>query len=1161
VFSAILMLGFSDTARAQTVTLSGTGITNNTLNLSVQQGGVSPVQAVQVTTSADPSTVNVQVSASSPWIQVQEAPGGTNNINTPVTLHVKVVATALTQGTQSSGTITVSFLSNPSVKQVLTVNVTVNGSSLLSATPASLSFTAPVGAAESSIPTQSTTIASASGTLNYTVSSTTQNGQPWLVTFNSTGMTGTSTADSIVVGVNPGNLPAGVYQGSITVQSTSSADAVVINVTMTLTANTTISVTPSTLQPFLYQIGTTAQPGQLTQTLQVSSSNSSVPFQVTMNPQVPWLVIQPTNGATGNSGQAVPVTLNVNTQGLGAAVYTTNITVGIVGGATLAPIPVQLVVSTNPLLNLSTTSLNFNTSFNATSAPPSQAVQVSTVGNSNNPVSFTVANDSPSWLNWSAPTLSTPGTITVYVNPASLAVGPYTGHLTVRPNNSDMNLYSLVITVTLNVGNAAQVTAGPPLLLFSWQTTQPGSGPTPQVFQLQTTGTPVSFALTTSTATAANCPQGWLSATSTATTTQNATVTVSANITGVTPGVCSGTVTVSYPANSLAPQTLAVPVTLDVSNSPLLNISMPLGFGTVSAPQGSNQITQTITLTSTDPSMQITDVAASPSSNGPQTWLYVGQNGNSTPQSLQVIVAPGSLPPNTYGGSISISSSKLPSSPVTIPFSLTVTSNVTVMASPLTLTFNQASGGPLPASQNVTLTSSGTGATFQTSIPSNQVCSWLQVTPTSGPASGPVAFSVQANSLPQNSYTCPVTFSFLNSATQPITVNATLVVGASQTLTVSPPSSMTFTYQLMGSAPASQPLTLTSTGGSVAFTAAATSTGGWLGIDSTGGATGSSGSKVINVSVDPTKIPSGTAAGSSLMGQITINAPGVLANPVVVTVTLNVVAAPAPSPVTITNSSQPSTGFGAIAPGEIITIKGTNLTTQTCAAPAICISGGFSFSVNSNGTVPSTLGGVQVLFDSIPGTPIYVSATQINVIVPWEIAGRTSTNMIVANGSVQSAAFPLQVAAVAPGIYTQDATGSGQAAVLNLSSAAASPYNGPAGGVYFGTTIKTAPAPAGSAVVFYLTGGGLTSPVLNDGTITPSNQLYPLRNWTAGSSVVTATVGGQPATVLFAGAAPTLINAAVQINLQLPAGVTGPAVPVVITIDGVQTQSVNIAIQ
>ncbi len=1165
LFCGFILLGSSDTARAQTVTLTGvdpTTLTNgNTLNVTVKQGGVSAVQNVEVTTSEGltqvNSEVNVQVNPAGTWLQVAQAPLGLAKINTTATLQITVNGANLTQGVPVSGTITITPVSTPANAVVLTVNVTVSGTSLLSSNPPSLSFSAPVGTAESDVPTQQLTISSSGGQLGYTVSASTQDGSPWLIPFTTSGNTGSSSTDVVNVGVNPAGLSVGPYQGTITVQSTTTSDSVAISVTFSVTAAATLSVTPSTLPPFLYQVGSTPQQGQLTQTLQVSSTPASATFQVTANPQVPWLVISPTSSATGIGGVGVAVTLSVNPQGLTAAVYNTSVTIGIVDGASLPAIAVQLVVSNNPLLSLSANTLSFTSSFGATTAPPLQAVQVTTVGSSNTPVGFTVKSDS-SWLTGTASTQSTPATINVTANPSGLGVNTYTGHLTVTPNNSDANLYSLTVTVTFVIANVAQVTAGPPLLVFSWETTQ--HAPPSQVVELFTTGQPTAFTLSTSSTQSSSCPSNWLSATANNDTTQNATLTVSANITGMTPGICPGTVTVSYPAGSQNPQTLSIPVSVNVSNSALLNISLPLGFGNVTAPQGSGQITQNITLTSTDPTVQVTDIAASASNSGP-AFLFLGQNGSSTPQQLQVVIQPGSLTPNTYSGSVSISSSKLPSSPLTIPVTLTVTSNTVVTVAPLTLTFNQPLGGPPPASQQVTLTSSAAGATFQTSIPNNEVCSWLQVSPTSGAASGPVNFTVLQNSLAQNSYQCPVTFSFLNSASAPVSVLATLTVGPAQTLMATLPS-LTFTYQLGGSAPASQPLTLTSTGGPVQFTAAAASSGNWLSIDTTSGTTGGSNlSKVINVSVNPANFPSGTAAGASLPGTITISAPGVLANPVTVNVTVNVTAPPAPTPVTITNSTQPANGFGAIAPGEIITIRGMSLGPATCAAPATCIDGGYSFTVGSNGSVSSTLGGVQVLFDTIPGTPTYVSATQINVIVPWEIAGRTSTNMVVAYNTVESAVFPLQVAAVAPGIYTQDASGSGQAAVLNLSSQAASVYNGAAGGTYYGTSIATAPAPDGSAIVLYLTGGGLTNPALGDGSITPSSSPTPLKGWSPGSSYVTASVGGQPATVIFAGAAPTLISGAVQINLQLPAGVTGNNVAVEVTIDGVPSNTVTIAVQ
>jgi uncharacterized protein (TIGR03437 family) len=191
--------------------------------------------------------------------------------------------------------------------------------------------------------------------------------------------------------------------------------------------------------------------------------------------------------------------------------------------------------------------------------------------------------------------------------------------------------------------------------------------------------------------------------------------------------------------------------------------------------------------------------------------------------------------------------------------------------------------------------------------------------------------------------------------------------------------------------------------------------------------------------------------------------------------------------------------------------------------------------------VANTLGGVQVFFDGIPGTPTYVSATQVNVIVPYEIAGRTTTNVTLSYQGGTSAAIPESVANQAPGIYTFSATGAGQAAVLNQNGT----FNGPAAGLVInGQNVSTTPATQGSTIAIYMTGGGQTSPSSATGTVTPSSPLYKI------PGNVSATVNGVPATVAFAGAAPDLVTGVIQVNLTLPTGVTGNNLALVITING-----------
>jgi uncharacterized protein (TIGR03437 family) len=251
-------------------------------------------------------------------------------------------------------------------------------------------------------------------------------------------------------------------------------------------------------------------------------------------------------------------------------------------------------------------------------------------------------------------------------------------------------------------------------------------------------------------------------------------------------------------------------------------------------------------------------------------------------------------------------------------------------------------------------------------------------------------------------------------------------------------------------------------------------------------------------------------------------------------VTVAVTGVPAPQPSTISNSA--SGAFGSIAPGELITIKGVNLGPSTAS----------NFTVGQGGTLSNTLAGVMVMFDTIAGTPIYVSASQINVIVPYEIAGRSTTTVTVVYQNQTSAGISQLVASQAPGIYTFSATGAGQASVLNQNGT----LNGPPTGLTIGGQfVSTTPASVGSVIAVFMTGGGQTNPASTTGTVTPTAQLYKI------PGTVTATINGVTATVDFAGAAPGEVTGVIQVNLTVPAGVTGSGLPLSITVNGSTTLS------
>ena len=214
---------------------------------------------------------------------------------------------------------------------------------------------------------------------------------------------------------------------------------------------------------------------------------------------------------------------------------------------------------------------------------------------------------------------------------------------------------------------------------------------------------------------------------------------------------------------------------------------------------------------------------------------------------------------------------------------------------------------------------------------------------------------------------------------------------------------------------------------------------------------------------------------------------------------------------------------GAISPGEIVSLFGSSM--------------GPAAGVGFDPTNPLSLGQVQVMFGNLPGALTYVSANQINAVVPYGVAGATTSVTVQYEGQTSNS-MPATVQATTPAIFSADMSGHGPGAILN------SDYTLNSG---------TAPAAAGSVVMIYGTGGGVTNPPSADGSLAPSAE--PFARLAALSSV-TVTIGGVPAQVVYAGGSPGLVSGLTQVNAVVPAGVTsGTPVPVVLAVGGVSSQS------
>jgi uncharacterized protein (TIGR03437 family) len=214
---------------------------------------------------------------------------------------------------------------------------------------------------------------------------------------------------------------------------------------------------------------------------------------------------------------------------------------------------------------------------------------------------------------------------------------------------------------------------------------------------------------------------------------------------------------------------------------------------------------------------------------------------------------------------------------------------------------------------------------------------------------------------------------------------------------------------------------------------------------------------------------------------------------------------------------------GTVAPGEIVTLRGYGI------GPATAVSTPSQAPVDQ-------LGGVQVTFGGVAAPVFSAQAQQVTVQVPWEIAGQTSTEVVVTyNGGPPagtSASAPVVVATAAPGIF----------AVTDSDGTVNSPSN---------------PARAGDSITIYGTGGGVMYPLGITGGLWPITGPIPTL-----TLPVSVAIGGANVMVLYAGSAPTLESGYFQINVALPSGLqASSAVNLVVTVGGSSSVAVPISIQ
>ena len=177
---------------------------------------------------------------------------------------------------------------------------------------------------------------------------------------------------------------------------------------------------------------------------------------------------------------------------------------------------------------------------------------------------------------------------------------------------------------------------------------------------------------------------------------------------------------------------------------------------------------------------------------------------------------------------------------------------------------------------------------------------------------------------------------------------------------------------------------------------------------------------------------------------------------------------------------------GPVAPGELVTLYGTGMDTVKTAS-----------------------------FNGLPATIVYATANQLGAVVPKGLSG-SSAQVAIAAANTTSAPTTVQVAPVAPGLFTADASGRGQALAFNQDGTRNSIDH---------------MASAGEVLTLFVTGEGQTSPS------------------------VSVTIGGAPAEIRYTGptSTPVPVAGVLQINVIVPDRVFG-TLPVAVSLNRVPTQ-------
>lgn len=490
-------------------------------------------------------------------------------------------------------------------------------------------------------------------------------------------------------------------------------------------------------------------------------------------------------------------------------------------------------------------------------------------------------------------------------------------------------------------------------------------------------------------------------------------------------------------------------------------------------------------------------------------WLTTSPDTGNIPANLTVRVNPTSLAIGTYQATINFTATGI-ANPLRISVTLVIVNALpTLSVSAPTLAFNAPPARPAPQTFRLTTT----GGPIPFTVVSGSA--WMTVTPSTGVVlpGAPVTISAQADSTSLGVSATPYSGKITITATSVPAANKTQVVSVTFLVNSLQP---TITSIWPASVLVNTPAATVTVRGTGFYTASVVMIGSQSLVTT-----------VVSSTIVMATIPPVLLTTPGTLNFFVTNPPPGGSSP---TVAFQVTSAPV---VQVTTNSA-SGSSGAVSPGEIVTMFGQGIGPVAPFAMQ---------DANNDGFVDSTVGGYTVTIDTFPAPILYLSQNQVTVQVPYEASQGAGINVQITNGTMV-ATGTLTIAPTAPGIFTLDGSGAGQAAAINFSAANQT----------YSLNGSTSPAKANDTITLYLTGEGdfATSIPVRTGFLIPST-LTPLPQMTP---LPIVTIGGQPATVTFSGPVVGSLLGILQINATIPAGsTTGAAVPVSIAIGNLTTQT------